>query len=167
MERTDRLDEGPSPANARFLSSQRRRVAVTEYASFIIKHGTIFGLNFVMTALARQPGARTATRTMEVQAAGRLAPVREPVKEGVTRIWPCRAAAIAARANRPWAPTWEWPMPAPMTSTPRWTGWPASRTTSRRSWPAATWRLSRTRRGWRCSTCRPGFGVPESLASRG
>jgi hypothetical protein len=46
-------------------------------------------------------------------------------------------------------------MPAPMTSTPRWTGWPASRTTSRRSWPAATWRRSRTRRGWRCSTCRP------------
>jgi hypothetical protein len=46
-------------------------------------------------------------------------------------------------------------MPAPMTSTPRWTGWPASRTTSRRSWPAATWGRSRTRRGWRCSTCRP------------
>ena len=38
------------------------------------------------------------------------------------------------------APTWAWPMPAPMTSTPRWTGWPASRTPSRRSWPAATWR---------------------------
>ena len=26
---------------------------------------------------------------------------------------------------------------------------------SRRSWPAAIWRRSRTRRGWRCSTCRP------------
>ena len=42
---------------------------------------------------------------------------------------------------------------APMTSTPRWTGWSTGRTRSRRSWPAATWPRRRTRRGWRCSTC--------------
>ena len=54
----------------------------------------------------------------------------------------------------PWAPTSAWPGRPPMTSTPRWTGWKTGRTRSRRSWPAATWRRSRTRRGWRCSTCR-------------
>ena len=34
----------------------------------------------------------------------------------------------------------------PMTSTPRWTGWPAGRTPSRPGWPAATWPRRRTRR---------------------
>ena len=35
-----------------------------------------------------------------------------------------------------------------MTSTPRWTGWPACRTRSRPGWPAGTSARRRTRRGW-------------------
>ena len=64
-----------------------------------------------------------------------------------------KLSTLAWWADTTLALTWGSPAPPPMTSTRRWTGWPAGRTRSRRSWPPGTWRRSRTRRGWRCSTC--------------
>ena len=56
-----------------------------------------------------------------------------------------------------------------MTSTPRWTGWRAGRTRSRRSWRPGTWPRRRTRPGWRCSTCPVSWleGTHCPLAARG
>ncbi len=56
-----------------------------------------------------------------------------------------------------------------MTSTPRWTGWRAGRTRSRRDWRPGTWPRRRTRPGWRCSTCHRSWleGTHCPLAARG
>src|SRR6202035_764759 len=47
-------------------------------------------------------------------------------------------ATLTCGAIPPWAPTWAWPVPAPTTSTPRWTGWSTGRTRSRPGWPPGT-----------------------------
>src|SRR5512142_1588455 len=66
-------------------------------------------------------------------------------------------ALVICRVVRPGSKlstlTWAWTGRPPMTSTPRWTGWPAGRTASRRSWRPATWPRRPTRGGRRCSTC--------------
>ena len=54
-----------------------------------------------------------------------------------------------------WAVTWGWPEPALMTSTPRWTGWPTSRTRSRPGSLPGTWPRRPARAGWRCPACPP------------